>query len=121
SVVVPERSQSVAMGPCQGAAGGPPLARVPKAKGPGPAAAGRTTSRPPVRAPKLEDLIGGVHETIDRRTALHDRHVALGAKMDRSGSWLRPWTYGDRAEEYRAVRERVGVMDVSYLAKCVIA
>jgi sarcosine oxidase subunit alpha len=116
-----KRYTTATMGPCQGALCGQHLACFARTKGAAPAAAGRTTSRPPVRAPKLEDLIGGVHETIDRRTALHDRHVALGARMDRSGAWLRPGAYGDRAEEYRAVRERVGVMDVSTLGKFLVA
>ncbi len=59
--------------------------------------------------------------SLDRRTALHDRHVAAGARMDRSGSWLRPGTYGDAAEEYQAVRERVSLMDVSTLGKFLVA
>ena len=54
---------------------------------------------------------------IDRRTALHERHVAAGARVDRSGVWLRPGTYGDVAAEVRAVRERVGIMDVSTLGR----
>jgi len=41
--------------------------------------------------------------------------VAAGARIDRSGGWLRPFTYGDRPGEYLAVRERVSVMDVGTL------
>ncbi len=41
--------------------------------------------------------------------------------MDRSGVWLRPGTYGDTAEEMRAVRERVSVMDVSTLGTFLVA
>ncbi len=60
----------------------------------------------------LETLAAGVHELYDKRTSLHEVHLAAGARMDRSGGWLRPLAYGDWREEYRAVRERVSVMDV---------
>lgn len=53
-----------------------------------------------------------------RRTALFDEHVALGADMQ-AYSWAgmaMPWTYRTSvAEERRAVRERVGLADVSQL------
>jgi sarcosine oxidase subunit alpha len=62
-----------------------------------------------------------VHEVIERRTALHERHVELGARIDRSGSWMRPANYGDVRAEIRAVRERVSIMDVSTLGKFVVA
>ena len=50
---------------------------------------------------------------------LHDRHVALGAKLGDFGGWLMPLEYpgGGVVEEHRAVRERVGVFDVSHLGK----
>jgi sarcosine oxidase subunit alpha len=41
--------------------------------------------------------------------------------MDRSGGWLRPLTYGDWRAEYRAVRERVSLMDVGTLGKFGVA
>ena len=44
-----------------------------------------------------------------------------GARLDRSGGWLRPFSYGDWREEYRAVRERVSLMDVGTLGKFTIA
>ncbi|MBI3648870.1 MAG: aminomethyl transferase family protein [Actinobacteria bacterium] len=60
-------------------------------------------------------------EAIPKRTALHETHARLGAKLDRSGGWIRPYHYGDPAEEYRAVRERVSLMDVGTLGKFLIA
>jgi aminomethyltransferase len=50
---------------------------------------------------------------------LHDRHVALGAKLGDFGGWLMPLEYpgGGVVEEHRAVRERVGLFDVSHLGK----
>lgn len=112
-----KRYTTATMGPCQGALCSRHLAAFTASKGAVPGAAGRTTARPPVRGPRLGELTGGVHEVIDRRTALHERHVALGARMDRSGAWLRPGTYGDVAAEVRAVRERVSIMDVSTLGR----
>ena len=78
------------------------------------AAAARTTARPPARPVPLGTLAAAVHPVIEKRTSLHDAHVAAGARMGWSGSWLRPFDYGDAADEYRAVRERVSVMDVGH-------
>ena len=50
---------------------------------------------------------------------LHDRHVALGAKMADFGGWEMPIEYpgGGVVAEHTAVRERVGIFDVSHLGK----
>jgi aminomethyltransferase len=50
---------------------------------------------------------------------LHDRHVALGAKLGDFGGWSMPLEYagGGVVAEHTAVRERVGVFDVSHLGK----
>lgn len=52
-----------------------------------------------------------------RRTAAYDRHVALGAKLADFGGWTMPIEYpeGGVLREHEAVRERVGVFDVSHL------
>jgi aminomethyltransferase len=50
--------------------------------------------------------------------ALHDRHVAAGAKFAAFGGWEMPLQYtGGVLEEHAAVREGVGVFDVSHLGK----
>ena len=116
-----KRYTTATMGPCQGALCSRHLAAFTESKGAVAKAQGRTTARPPARAPRLEDLGGGIHEVIERRTALHDRHVAAGARMDHSGVWMRPAHYGDAREEIRAVRERVSIMDVSTLGKFLVA
>jgi sarcosine oxidase, subunit alpha len=115
-----KRYTTATMGPCQGALCSRHLAAFARSKGAVERATARTTARPPIRAPRLEDLIGGVHEQVPRRTALHERHVAAGARIDHSGVWLRPGTYGDVAAEIRAVRERVSLMDVSTLGKFLV-
>jgi aminomethyltransferase len=54
-----------------------------------------------------------------RQSPLHDRHVALGAKMADFGGWSMPIEYpgGGVVAEHTAVRERVGLFDVSHLGK----
>ncbi len=53
------------------------------------------------------------------RSPLHDRHLALGAKMGEFGGWTMPLEYagGGVIAEHTAVRENVGVFDVSHLGK----
>ena len=53
------------------------------------------------------------------RSPLHDRHLALGAKMGEFGGWTMPLEYagGGVIAEHKAVRENVGVFDVSHLGK----
>ena len=116
-----KRYTTATMGPCQGALCGRHLSCFAKDHGAAAAAGARTTARPPARPVALQDLIGDVHESIERRTSLHERHVEIGARMDRSGAWMRPATYGDLDAEYRAVREAVGLMDVGTLGKFLIA
>jgi aminomethyltransferase len=54
-----------------------------------------------------------------KTSPLHDRHVALGAKMANFGGWEMPIEYpgGGVVREHMAVRERVGIFDVSHLGK----
>ena len=49
------------------------------------------------------------------RSPLHDRHVALGARMAEFGGWEMPIQYTGVVEEHTAVRESVGLFDVSHL------
>ncbi len=59
-----------------------------------------------------------------RRSPLHERHVGLGAKMADFGGWLMPIEYtsagGGVVSEHTAVRESVGIFDVSHLGKAVV-
>ncbi len=53
-----------------------------------------------------------------RQSPLHERHVALGAKLASFGGWQMPLEYaGGVLKEHAAVRERVGLFDVSHLGK----
>ena len=57
-----------------------------------------------------------------KHSPLHDRHVALGAKLADFGGWEMPIEYpgGGVLKEHAAVREAVGVFDVSHLGKGVV-
>lgn len=48
---------------------------------------------------------------------LHDRHVSAGATFSEFGGWLMPLHYTGVVGEHRAVRDSVGVFDVSHLGK----
>jgi glycine cleavage system T protein (aminomethyltransferase) len=53
-----------------------------------------------------------------KRTPLHDIHVALGARMVPFAGFEMPVTYpAGITAEHRAVRERVGVFDVSHMGE----
>ena len=52
-----------------------------------------------------------------KRTPLHELHRKLGAKMVDFGGWDMPLFYSSIHEEHRAVRERVGVFDVSHMGE----
>jgi aminomethyltransferase len=58
------------------------------------------------------------------RSPLHDRHVALGAKLADFGGWEMPIEYaasgGGVLKEHAAVREAVGIFDVSHLGKATV-
>ena len=52
-----------------------------------------------------------------KRTPLHDRHVAAGAKLVPFAGWEMPVQYAGIREEHTAVRERVGIFDVSHMGQ----
>jgi aminomethyltransferase len=57
-----------------------------------------------------------------RTSPLHDRHVALGAKLAEFGGWSMPLEYAGSGvvKEHTAVREGVGIFDVSHLGKATV-
>jgi len=112
-----KRYLTISMGPCQGKMcsriAGELCAAV---TGRTLAATGTTTARPPVQSVPLGVLAGRRLEPV-QRTPMHERHMRSGAVWMDAGAWRRPRAYGDPAEECRAVRERVGIIDVSTLGK----
>ncbi len=117
-----KRFSTVGMGPSQGRHSALPTARlIARATGRTVGEVGVTTSRPPVSGEKLGVLAGRSFEP-ERHTAMHHRHLEAGAQMMTAGLWWRPAYYGAPArradairEEIAAVRENVGVIDVSTL------
>ena len=72
---------------------------------------------------------GGTDETTGtdgsgalRRSPLHERHLAAGAKLAAFGGWSMPLEYagGGVVAEHTAVREAVGLFDVSHLGKIAV-
>ncbi len=57
-----------------------------------------------------------------RQSPLHERHVALDAKLAPFSGWEMPLEYpgGGVLKEHAAVREAVGVFDVSHLGKLLV-
>src|SRR3954470_11630340 len=52
-----------------------------------------------------------------RRTPLHDRHVALGARMVPFAGWEMPVQYEGVIPEHKAVRTDAGIFDVSHMGE----
>ena len=59
-------------------------------------------------------------ETADKKTPLYDQHVRLGAKMVPFAGWLMPVQYTSIVEEHRAVRNHVGVFDISHMGQFIV-
>ncbi|MGB2569489.1 glycine cleavage system aminomethyltransferase GcvT [Micromonospora citrea] len=67
----------------------------------------------------MTDVTPDAAATRLRRSPLHERHTALGAKFAPFGGWEMPLEYagGGVLKEHTAVRTAVGVFDVSHLGK----
>ncbi len=88
---------------------------------------GTTRFRPPYTPVTLGAIAGEKygHLAAERLTPMHDWHVKHGANMYANGAWLRPESYNGPGEtveqayirEAQAVRESVGIVDVSTLGK----
>jgi aminomethyltransferase len=55
-----------------------------------------------------------------KKTALHDKHVALGAKMVPFAGYNMPVRYSSDIEEHKTVRQGVGVFDVSHMGEFMV-
>ena len=51
------------------------------------------------------------------KTCLYDKHVALGAQMSPFGGFIMPIQYSSITEEHNAVRNAVGMFDVSHMGE----
>lgn len=55
--------------------------------------------------------------TIVRRSPIHETHVAAGARLVDFAGWEMPVQYSGILDEHRAVRERVGIFDISHMGE----
>jgi len=121
-----KRYTTATMGPCQGQMCQLSAIGVcARETGRSAAETGVTTSRPPNRGVTLGALAGPSHHPV-RRTPMHYSHEKLGAVWMDMSDWKRPRYYRTSTtseerecvlEEYHAVRDRVGLIDVSTLGK----
>lgn len=56
----------------------------------------------------------------ERKTPLYDEHRRLAAKMVPFAGWLMPVQYTSIVEEHQAVRNNVGVFDISHMGQFIV-
>lgn len=114
-----KRYSTVSMGPCQGKmCQSASIALCARENGVSIVETGVTTARPPEQALPLGVLAGrALHFSIVRRTPMDGWHERHGATMMDAGNWKRPLVYTSVEQEYDAVRNRAGLIDVSTLGK----
>jgi aminomethyltransferase len=61
-----------------------------------------------------------VSEAAQKRTPLYDEHVRLGAKIVPFAGWLMPVQYTSIVEEHHAVRNKVGIFDISHMGQMIV-
>src|SRR5256885_115707 len=77
------------------------------------------SARATIDTSRATSRLGPVSETAPKRTPLYDEHVRLGAKLVPFGGWLMPVQYSSIMEEHQAVRNNVGVFDISHMGELV--
>jgi sarcosine oxidase, subunit alpha len=112
-----KRYTTITMGPCQGKACMLSSQRLcGRATGRSFADTAPTTARPPW-VPVEMGTLAGARLTPRKESTMHDRHVATGAEFMWAGDWRRPHHYTTPEDEVHAVRNRVGLIDVSSLGR----
>ncbi len=56
----------------------------------------------------------------DKKTPLYEEHLRLGAKMVPFVGWLMPVQYTSIVEEHQAVRNNVGIFDISHMGQFIV-
>jgi aminomethyltransferase len=62
-----------------------------------------------------------VSEAAHKKTPLYDEHKRLGARMVPFAGWLMPVQYTSIVEEHQAVRNNVGIFDISHMGQFIVA
>src|SRR5207302_610162 len=65
--------------------------------------------------------LSGMSETAQKTTPLYQEHLGLGAKIIPFGGWLMPVQYTSILEEHHAVRNNVGIFDISHMGQLIVS
>ena len=65
-------------------------------------------------------LVWRVSEEAPKKTPLYEEHVRLGARIVPFAEWLMPVQYTSIVEEHRAVRNNVGIFDISHMGQLIV-
>ena len=115
-----KRYSTVSMGPCQGRMCARTAAEIcAHATSKELRTIGTTTSRPPLVPVPLGALAGQELHPV-KLSSIHYKHVALNQQVMNMGVWKRASVYSSVPEEYDAVRNHAGLIDVSTLGKLVV-
>ena len=68
----------------------------------------------------LRRLLWRVSDAAPRKTPLYDEHVRLGARMVPFAGWVMPVQYTSIVEEHQAVRNNVGIFDISHMGQLIV-
>ena len=80
----------------------------------------RLTNGAAVLRSTAPSLLSVVTEAVHKKTPLYDEHMRLGAKMVPFAGWLMPVQYTSIVEEHQAVRNNVGVFDISHMGQFIV-
>ena len=117
SAELAKRYTTATMGPTQGKLETiNTIAVIAQATGRSIAETGTTTWRPMYVPVSLGALAGRTFEPV-RYSPMHRWHQDHHAQQMVAGQWMRPEHYGDPAAEVRAVRDGVGIIDVTPIGK----
>ncbi len=64
-------------------------------------------------------LVCRVSEVATKKTPLYDKHVRLGARMVPFAGWLMPVQYTGIVNEHQAVRNNIGIFDISHMGQLI--
>ena len=59
-------------------------------------------------------------EAAEKKTPLYEEHVRLGARMVPFGGWLMPVQYSSIVDEHQAVRNALGMFDISHMGQFIV-
>jgi aminomethyltransferase len=69
----------------------------------------------------LHCLLWRVSETVaPKKTPLYEEHIGLGARTVPFAGWLMPVQYTSIVEEHQAVRNNIGIFDISHMGQLIV-